>query len=395
MAERLNASVLKTDRRRTAPRGFESLPLRFLGRTLGPPLAAFLLVQIALYIAARDAGYPYFHYLSWHRFDSGFYVDSATHGYTYLRCVAPLHGWCGRAGWFPGYSILIAALSALGPSPRQAAITISLLFCAGGLIVLWVGLLDSKTSPRNLLALLFAAFVPGHIYDHSVFPLSVASFFVLLAFALLRRRRYTAAGLAGAAACMSYPTAVLIAPLTAVWLLYAERGSPWARRLRLATLTGGLMGLGLGAVLLIDKIEVGVWTAYFRVQAHYHHTIRNPFSAWADVVKPLRHGIHGLASVPALEAAFVGALVVVLLVNSAWRRRRMSELELLALAFAVAVWLFPLCFQTVDIYRSDALLIPAALLVRRLPLAVAGLATAAAIALSVPMGEAFFVRVLG
>jgi hypothetical protein len=155
------------------------------------------------------------------------------------------------------------------------------------------------------------------------------------------------------------------------------------------------MGLGVGAVLLIDKLEVGVWTAYFKVQAHYHHTARDPFTAWADIVKPLRHGIHGLASVPSLEAAFVGALVAVLLVHGAWRGRRVKAIELLALAFAVAVWLFPLSLGSVDIYRSDALLIPAALLVRRLPIPVAALVTAGAIALSVPMGEAFFVRVLG
>jgi hypothetical protein len=369
--------------------------LRGLWLTLGPPLAAFLLVRVALFIAAHDAGYPYFHYLTWHRFDSGFYVDSAAHGYTFVRCVEPLHGWCGRAAWFPGYSILIAGLSALGPTPRQAAISVSLVFCAGALIVLWVGLLDRELSARNVLALVFAAFVPGHIYDHSVVPLSFASFFVLLAFALLRRRRYAAAGFAGAAACMSYPTAVLIAPLTAVWLLYAERSTAWPLRLRRAALTGGLMSLGLAAVLVIHKLEVGVWTAFFKVQAHYPYTVRDPFTSWADIVKPLRHGIDGLASVPALEAAFVGALIILVLVHSAWRRRRVSDLELLALAFVVAVWLFPLSLQTVSIYRSDALLIPAALLVRGLPLAVAAVATAGAIALSVPMAEAFFVRVLG
>jgi hypothetical protein len=99
--------------------------------------------------------------------------------------------------------------------------------------------------------------------------------------------------------------------------------------------------------------------------------------------------------VPGLEAAFVGALVIALLAHSAWRHRRVSALELLALAFAVAVWLFPLSLGSVDIYRSDALLIPAALLVRRLPIPVAVVVTAAAIALSAPMGEAFFVRVLG
>jgi hypothetical protein len=261
--------------------------------------------------------------------------------------------------------------------------------------VLWIGLLDRRATLANLLALSFAAFVPGHIYDHSVFPLSLASFFILLVFALLRRRRYTGAGLAGAAACLTYPTAALIAPLTAVWMLYVERGAPWGHRLRRAAQTGGLMALGLVAVLVIDKLAVGVWTAYFKVQAHYHHTLRDPFAAWLDVVKPLRHGVDGLASVPAVEAAFVAALVAGLLAHSAWRARRVDSLELLALAFALAVWLFPLSLQTVDIYRSDALLIPAALLVRRLPLPAAVGATAGAVALSVPMAEAFFVRVLG
>src|SRR5260370_38102638 len=87
-----------------------------------------------------------------------------------------------------------------------------MLFCFGALIVLWVGLLDRAPTPRNVIALAFAAFVPGQIYDHTVFPLSVASFFVLLAFALLRRRRFVGAGLAGAAPCPGHPPAVLFPP---------------------------------------------------------------------------------------------------------------------------------------------------------------------------------------
>ena len=366
--------------------------MRAAVRRSGPPLAAFLLARIALYIAARDAGYPYFRYLSWHRFDSGFYVDSATKGYTFLRCVSPLHGWCGRAGWFPGYSILIKALHALGPNPRVAALTISLGFCLATLVVVWIGLLDAQPTPRNLIALLFAAFVPGQIYDHSVFPLSVASFFLVLAFALLRRRRFALAGLAGAGACLCYPTAVLIAPITAVWLLLAER----EHRLRRAATTGGLMALGFAAVLLIDKLEVDVWTAYFKVQSHYHHTARDPFTAWGEKAgRLLDHGVHGLPSVPDLEAAFAGVLVIVLLADAVRRHRTLTAIEVLALLFAIAVWLFPLSLGSVDVYRSDALLIPAVLLVRRLPIALEALAAAGGVALSVPMAEAFFLRVLG
>lgn len=369
---------------------------RRLVRVLGPPLLAFMLARVVLWIAARASGYPYFHYLSWHRFDSGFYVGAATHGYSLLRCVPP-HGvgWCGSAGWFPGYSIAIKLLAELGISPRPAALTVSLVFCALTLVVLWAGLLHADPSPRNVLALGFAAFVPGQIYDHTVFPLSMASFFVVLAFVLLDRKRYAAAGVAGGVACATYPTAILIVPVTALWLLIVERSQPRRQWLRRTALTSGLMSLGLGAVLVIDQLQTGHWDAYFKVQAHYHHRLQNPLAAWLGDVEPLRHGIHGVISVPSVEAAFVGLLVLGLTAAVWLHRRTVTSLELLSLLFAIGVWLFPLSLGTVDVYRSDSLLIVAVLLVRRLPIAVATVVTASSAALSAPMAVAFFERVLG
>jgi hypothetical protein len=363
---------------------------------LGPPLLAFLLARVVLWIAARASGYPYFHYLTWHRFDSGFYVGAATHGYSLLRCVPPHgQGWCGSAGWFPGYTMAIRLLAELGISPRPAALTVTLFFCALTLIVLWVGLLHADPSPGNLLALGFAAFVPGQIYDHTVFPLSMASFFVVLAFVLLDRKRFAAAGLAGAVACATYPTAVLIAPVTALWLLVVERSQPRRVWLWRTALTSGLMSLGLGVVLLIDQLQTGHWDAYFKVQGHYHHRLQNPLAAWLRDLEPLKGGIHGVHSAPSAEAAFVGLLVLGLIAAVALRRRTVTSLELLSLLFAIGVWLFPLSLGTVDVYRSDALLIVAALIIRRLPIAVATVVTASSAALSVPMAAAFFERVLG
>jgi hypothetical protein len=363
-------------------------------RSLGPPLIAFVLAAGAIWIGARVSGYPYFRYLSWHRFDSGYYVHQATQGATLTHCRPPVRGWCGSAGWFPGYSIAIAGLGVLPITPRSAALALSRVFSFGTLVLVWVGLLRRSAAPRSLIALAFAAFVPGQIYDYAVSPLAMASFFVLLTFVLLDRRRWAFAGLAGAVACATYPSAIVLAPVTAIWALLVEREAPRRVRASRVAQTGGVMTLGVGAVLLIDKLQTGAWDAYFRVQGHFHRSLVDPLDTWLYHVERLGRGVHGLTAVIHFQAVFVGLLVLALVVYTGLRRGRIASIELLALVFAVAVWLFPLSLHGVHAYRSDALLIVTALLVRRLPLSMSGPIVACGVALSVPMAAAFFERVL-
>jgi hypothetical protein len=237
--------------------------------------------------------------------------------------------------------------------------------------------------------------VPGQIYDHSVFPLSMTSFFLVLTLVCLRRQRWVAAGLAGAVVTATYPTGVVLVPALAIWLLALDRREPIGERLGRALTVGGLASLGFGFVLLYDRLATGAFDAYFKVQAHYHHVLRDPLAAWLDAVKPLVQGHTGRAAVPAMEAAAVGLLIVVLLVHAALKRRRLTDIEGLVLLLAVLVWLFPLSLGTTDPYRSDALLLPAGLLVRRLPASLSLSVVAVAALLSMPMAAAFFDRVLG
>jgi hypothetical protein len=363
---------------------------------LWPPVAAFLLACLGLWVATTSAGDPFFRSASWSRFDSDYYMQGAQIGYGLFHCPAP-HGaeWCGDSGWFPGYSLLAWPFVHAGLPARSTELAISLLFCLATLALLWMAVLGARATPGNLVCLGFAAFTPGQVYDHSVFPLAMASFFVVLAIVFLRRRRWALAGFAGAGATLSYPTACALVAAMAIGVLAADRSTPLARRARRALATGGLTAIGLALVLLVDQLETGSWNAYFRVQAHYHHALRDPFVAWVDAVTPLTHNHPGLHAVPAIEAGFVAVVLVVLLVHALLRASRLTVVEVTVLAFALAVWLLPLSLRTSDIYRSDALLLPTALLVRRLPPSIGVILVVAAAMLSVPMGMAFLQRVLG
>ena len=337
-------------------------------------------------------GQPYFRGATWARWDSGLYMDIAAHGYSLVPCGAgyPPGSWCGNAGWFPAYPGLMAVLDRVGVPLATAGMIISALFALGTLVVLWVGLLDREPSRGSYLALGFAAFLPGMIYHHAVFPLSMAAFFLVLALAFLRRGRWLLAGAAGFVGAMAYPTFVVVAPVVAAWVLWQGRGRTWLGRVGEAAAASVPIAAGFGAVLLIQRIETGAWDAYFKVQDKYHHELMSPITTWVDAVRPAFEGAKGLGAMPSVQAAVVGILIVL---TTGWLiavRRTLDPLDWLALAATLALWLFPLTQAEVHLYRPDALLVPLALLVRRLP-AVLQVASVACVALlAVPVSEAFF-----
>jgi hypothetical protein len=77
------------------------------------------------------------------------------------------------------------------------------------------------------------------------------------------------------------------------------------------------------------------------------------------------------------------------------QRRSAEPLDWLLVLTLLAFWIVPLSISHMDLYRSDALLIPAALLLRRAPIPIGIAAVVCGAVLAVPMGEAFLVKVLG
>jgi hypothetical protein len=370
---------------------------RALLQLLVPPLAAFGAAQLALWIAARVEGYPFLSATSWNRFDSDYYVSIAQAGYSLAPC-GPRHPpgtWCGNSAWFPGYPVLTSLPVQLGAAARPAALVVSLAFCLAALYLVWIGFLGARPTLQNWLCLGLAAFAPGMIYFHTIFPLAVAGFALLLVIFFVGRERWLLAGFAGALLSATYPSGSLIVPVTAVWLLFRRDGCPWRTRALRIVQTSGVALLGGVFVVVMQRVQTGAWDAFFKVDAHYDNHFQDPFPALVSVLKPVLHEAPSVKAIPHYEALFAAVLVVVLCGYVLARRGRADPLDSLLALVLFTFWLVPLSIGHMDLYRGDALLIPAALLIRRTSIPVQVAALACGVALSVPMAEAFLVRVLG
>lgn len=366
------------------------------GRTIGrhglaiwPPVLVWLAGSAVVLITAKAAGYAPFAPENWTHWDSGLYLSQAREGVTLYRCArdSPFTGWCGNAGWFPGYPLLIRGLMPFGLSAETAGLVLAWTFAAATPLALWNTFLERRVAWPTFAALAYAAVAPGVAFRYGIYPLSMLSFFTILSLWFLARRRLIGAGIAGALAVTAYPAGIVLIPVGACWLLATGRGAPLRERIRGAALCSAVTALGLLLVAGLDWEQTGHPNAYLLVQGHYGHRVREPFAelhAASYVV--LRDGdafSFGNAhySQTFLVATVLGLGLVALLL----RRATVCGGVWLLAVWAIATWLFVSLPTHVSSYREDAVLLPVAPLLAWLPRWLAAVAVAAAIALAVPM----------
>jgi Glycosyltransferase family 87 len=352
------------------------------------PLVAFLLQRLVLAAVALVSGHDPLAPSSYVRWDSVFYLDIAARGYAPLvPCPPESHypatAWCGNAGWFPGFPWLLKPAALLGLSLPASAISLGATAQLGCLVLFWRCLDDERQWP----ALGAAAFFLGNVYVAAVFPTSLFLLAALACLAACWSRRFPLAGIAGAVAAACYPTGVLLAPVILVWSLrHRVRGAVWA-------IAGVLVGLAV--VLAVMQSEAGSWTAYFQIQAKYGYRPSLGIDALFSRLKPLVNPRYWSAKgfVTAVQTLLALALVTSLCVR--WRRLRSSPRDALLVVYTVAFWVGPLTLGgNLSLHRSEALLLPAALLLPVFPRTVQTVALTAAILLSIPMALLFFQGVL-
>lgn len=335
------------------------------GAAVLPPLLVFGAVRWLFAVAAAAVGLDASRPGSWVRWDARHYLAIATTGYEYFPCP-PAFGrpWeaCGNAAWFPLYPWAMRPLIALGAAPATAGFWVAGLGALGMLIALWNAFLRRR-GLRGWLVLGLAGVFPGAVYQHAIFPTSLALLCLVLTGFLVARGRWALAGVAGAGVALSYVTGVLVSGpnAAAAWLR--------TRTLRPALVAGGLAAAGLGLVLVLHQLLLGHWDAFYWVHRKGFPAMARPVEAFLGVVGPaFDAGSDPRARTAAAQALTVAGLVLLGLGTAVVMRRRPGPVRSWAVLSTLLFWAFPLTVgRGVSLYRSDALVLPVLLLLIELP----------------------------
>jgi hypothetical protein len=332
-----------------------------------------------MFSTAAAAGYDPLAVGTWERWDSRLYLLLASDGYSLYPCPKAPELWCGTAGWFPAYPWLIGLLAAPGLPLAPTGLAVAWLFAlATGLLLARTFLCDLPVAAATG-GLAFAAFLPGAVYLHAVFPLSMFGFFALLGLWLVGRERWVAGGAAAAVAAATYHLGVLLIPVIALYALHR----------RPALRAAAVAALGPAVVVAAMWIQTGAADAFLRIQDRYQHDLRLPTEQASDSLRSVAVNGVQLHVVPDMQVLVVTALLVIVAVHL-WRRRAGAEpVEWLLLGAAVALWVVPMGQENVGLYRTAATLVPLVPLVARLPAPLLALACASAVALAAPLTVMF------
>jgi hypothetical protein len=171
------------------------------------------------------------------------------------------------------------------------------------LVALWTTFLRDR-GLRGWLVLGLAAVFPGAVYQHAIFPISLALLGLVLAAALSERERWALAGLAGAGVTLSYVTGILVAIPNALTALLRTR------TLRPALLAGGLTSCGLLLVLGLHQTLLGHWDAFYWVHRKGFPAMARPVETFLAVIAPAFQPVNHRHRMIAAQAITVATLVL-------------------------------------------------------------------------------------
>jgi hypothetical protein len=327
----------------------------------GAPALAVAGSQVLVWSSAAMAGVAPFSVASGLKWDAGTYVEIAQRGYYLFQCSeqpgivqpdTPPGSWCGNAGWFPLYPLLARIVHGGTRLPYDwSAYLVSLAALAGAFVLLWQ-LLDR----RQPLWLALAALLPGTVYQHLTYPISLGILALVGAVAALRVRSWPWAAVCAAVGTAAYPNTGILALVVPVTILVAWRAVLPAVAAFLIAATGWLF------TAAAFWQQTGRWDAYLLIQAKYGNGVHNPLAT-----------ANRLLAGPALletKLSFVAALALSALVLLAFFRVRPSQRTEYAVLAALTLGLLviPLIAgPSVSAYRSHALLVPGVLALRQLP----------------------------
>jgi hypothetical protein len=351
----------------------------------------FLFSQLTLAILLWLTGGNYFDPESWIRYDSEHYLSIAGQGYTLYQCSDDSASWCGNAGWFPGYPALIRIFSFLADI-KIAAVFISRIFyfCT---IMLMIRLAGFKSINReSVLFSLCPAFFFGFIYYNAVFPLSATVFLIISSMHFYQKRNFIACGLCCMIATVFYPTAFLSAIVYGLnWLTGKQQSRNLAAMV--FPIAGALIGSAL--VFLIYHHTTGHALAYYHVQEKYGHHFSLPFKNMSEWFLHSPYLVKNEVRIFIYIQALLMLLFAAILTFFFFKRRKNDPLTRWAFIYMLVYFLFYWSIAgNLSMYRSDALLLPALLIMKDENPKLIALLFAFLFSLGLAMSWLFFDKVL-
>ena len=235
-------------------------------------IGAWALAQVLMLIAAVWSDDDPFSPDTYARWDSGLYLAVANDGPTLERCVdipnrSP-DDWCGTAGWLPLYPLLIRALSVISSmSPVMSAWVIASVAQLAGLTGL-VMLLRRRgaTGQRLLIITTIAALFPGAVWNHAIFPMSLAAALMWWGLVMSDRRHLVIAAILIGLTAVAHNSGIVI---VAVWVALTV-----LRHRTKASLVASAVAVTPALVLFAyQQMALGHWNAHLLIQSSYGHRI--------------------------------------------------------------------------------------------------------------------------
>jgi hypothetical protein len=297
-------------------------------------------------------------------------------------------------GWVVAELAAVAMLALLGSLVRTLAPTSMAV--------------DTTARSHRWALLALAGVLPAGVYYHAVFPMSLAAALALTSVAFTHRRVWWAAGVFAGLSAMAYPTAILVAVVAPIAIIYLA----WRREIRPRAAVGGIAVaslpalVGLAAVFAIIGTATGHWNGYLvEVSQAFppgasHNPVRN-------LLHLLRHAPAYGAQRPSLLPLFDRVMplemwatlllvgLVVLAAVLAARAGQLIAIDVGLVVFALAMFVVPLGLGIyVTQARGHTLLIPALLVLRHLPAKILWVATVLAAPLAFLVGVVFFTSLI-
>lgn len=336
-----------------------------------PPVVVAIGYQLWVWLMAATAGADPFRLVSGLQWDALRYVDIARRGYELHPCGdgpinfpdPPADAWCGNAGWFPLYPMLIRLVHVTGLSYAASGVVLSQVAFLAALMIVWRLLGDRLTESAGQ-CLVLAVLLPGSVYYHLVFPISLALLCVAGSILAVRNGSWPWAAVCVGVGVAAYPSAGVMCLLVPLAIMIGWRGDRWRVRMAKGLGVGAAGALALVAVGWAFFVDTGRWDAYQLIQRNYGNGLHNPLDTAAHILAD------GIANANAWS--LVGMLLFVVPALFVAVRRGTAQgfdAELvLMIGLMIGLVLVPLVVgPRVSAYRSYALAAPAVVLLAGIP----------------------------